>query len=719
MINCENVSVSFRFRNGKVRKLVFVGMMKLFFYIIIAGLLCSCETGIDRESVVSRHRIITTHTDPHSPAQVGNGRFAFCMDITGLQTFVPFNTLSQWSWHSFPQDEKVCVQNYRGVEMTVEGKKIPLELPDNEQPEISAWLSENPHRFNLGRLGFRLLKADGQEAIESDLKDVRQEVDLWTGVVTSQFTLEGVSVKVETICDSELDAIGVEVHSSLLKQGRLQLFIDFPYPDRNYISEYVGDYTCPERHISRISKNNNRSACIERHLDDTYYNVLLQWSDSTRIVPPVSGSHRFRFEPQSDGSYSFLCAYVCDSQSVTLPEVKDVKARSTETWRNYWLSGAAIDLSQSEDERWKELERRIILSQYLMRVNEVGLWPPQESGLVNNGWFGRFHFEMIWWHELHYLLWNRPELAEEAFDVYRKFLPTSRLRAEKQGYRGVRWPKCTGDIDREWPHLIHATLIWQQPHPIYFAEEEYRLSPTKSTLDKWSEIVFSTADYMADYVCYDSISGRYILGAPLCLVSENTPIFETLNPAFELAYWRYGLQTAQLWRKRCGLPYEKHWDEVLAHLSPLPVEEGVYVTYEGIPDMWTHYNFEHPALAGIFGMLPGDGVDKKTFEATFDKILVNWQFDRVWGWDFPMLAMAAARCNRPEDAVDLLLYDSENFRFDAHGLATGGPFPYFPSNGGLLTAVAMMAGGWDGSSGITPGFPKGWNVKAEGFRKMQ
>ena len=37
-----------------------------------------------------------------SPAQVGNGKFAFGMDITGLQTFVPFNTLSDWSWHSSP-----------------------------------------------------------------------------------------------------------------------------------------------------------------------------------------------------------------------------------------------------------------------------------------------------------------------------------------------------------------------------------------------------------------------------------------------------------------------------------------------------------------------------------------------------------------------------------------------------------------------------------------
>ena len=135
--------------------------------------------------------------------------------------------------------------------------------------------------------------------------------------------------------------------------------------------------------------------------------------------------------------------------------------------------------------------------------------------------------------------------------------------------------------------------------------------------------------------------------------------------------------------------------------------------------MWSRYNFEHPALAGIYGMLPGSGVDRSVFERTLDRIFDNWQFNRVWGWDFPLLAMAAARCGRPGQAVEMLLYDSENFQFDVHGLATGGPFPYFPSNGGLLTAVAMMAGGWEGSEGPVPGFPRCWHVKAEGFQKMQ
>ena len=64
-----------------------------------------------------------------------------------------------------------------------------------------------------------------------------------------------------------------------------------------------------------------------------------------------------------------------------------------------------------------------------------------------------------------------------------------------------------------------------------------------------------------------------------------------------------------------------------------------------------------------------------------------------------MLAMAAARTGQPALAIDMLMHPSAGFQFDEHGLATGGPFPYFPSNGALLTAVAMMCGGWDGSEG--------------------
>ena len=130
--------------------------------------------------------------------------------------------------------------------------------------------------------------------------------------------------------------------------------------------------------------------------------------------------------------------------------------------------------------------------------------------------------------------------------------------------------------------------------------------------------------------------------------------------------------------------------------------------------------FEHPALIGTLGMLPGDGVDTGCFKKTFEKVISTWNFNRTWGWDFPMMAMAAARIGKPEIAVDMLLQNSPGFQFDEHGLATGGPFPYFPSNGGLLTAIAMMAAGWDSSVGDAPGFPKNgnWVINYENFNRL-
>ena len=225
---------------------------------------------------------------------------------------------------------------------------------------------------------------------------------------------------------------------------------------------------------------------------------------------------------------------------------------------------------------------------------------------------------------------------------------------------------------------------------------------------------------MTDYAFYDSVRSEYVLGPPLYIVSENTDPKTTCNPAFELGYWRFGLRTAQRWLERLGLPRNDRWNDVLARLAPLPQKDSVYETHEGIADMWTRYTFEHPALTGVLGMLPGDGVDTAVFDRTLDRVLSTWDFDRTWGWDFPMMAMAAARTGRPDTAVDLLLHPSPGFRFDEHGLATGGPFPYFPSNGALLTAVAMMAGGWDGSASTSPGFPKNgkWKVRAEGFNRM-
>ena len=678
---------------------------------------------IDREAVVKRHRVCTTGTLLKSPAQVGNGKFAFGMDITGLQTFVPFNTLSDWSWHSFPLPEGMRAEDYRPVAVETHGKKIAYELRNPDQPELSEWLTKNPHRYNLGRIGFRLLREDGTEAREIDLGNARQEIDLWTGVVYSRFELNRKEVKVRTVCHPDKDMIGVSIESELLNDGNMSIYLDFPYPDGRYFKHYIGRYDTISGHTSTFEKLAPNSVRIARTMDDTHYYTTLDWTGPATFSRESEKAHKFLLQPRHTSTFSFTCCFSPEPVINVTESVASIERKSAASWEKYWRSGAAVDLSGSKDPRWLELERRIVLSQYLMRANESGLFPPQESGLVNNGWFGRFHFEMIWWHGVHYGLWNRMECFDNYLNVYKDFMPKALERAKSEGRSGARWPKCTGNFNREWPGSAHAYLIWHEPHPIYFAEMQYRQKPAPETLEKWKDVVLNTADYMADYLFYDKKTKQYVLGPPVVVVSENTDPLQTINPIFELGYFRYGLRTALEWADRLGLSEKrtKKWKEVLSKMAPLPVADGVYTTYEGIPDMWTKYTYEHPALTGVYGMLPGDGVDQPTFKRTLEKVSKEWQFNRIWGWDFPMLAMAAARTGQPALAIDMLMHPSAGFQFDEHGLATGGPFPYFPSNGALLTAVAMMCGGWDGSEGEAPGFPKdgSWTVRYEGFVPMQ
>ncbi|MBR5625999.1 MAG: hypothetical protein IKW74_00075, partial [Thermoguttaceae bacterium] len=100
---------------------------------------------------------------------------------------------------------------------------------------------------------------------------------------------------------------------------------------------------------------------------------------------------------------------------------------------------------------------------------------------------------------------------------------------------------------------------------------------------------------------------------------------------------------------------------------------------------------------------------------------------RCWGWDFPWMAMAAARTGQQELAIEILLSSSPRNAYDERGVNTGGPCPYLPGNGGLLYAIALMCAGWEQPAPDTlehslsnaPGFPDNgqWNVRWEGLQK--
>ena len=279
-----------------------------------------------------------------------------------------------------------------------------------------------------------------------------------------------------------------------------------------------------------------------------------------------------------------------------------------------------------------------------------------------------------------------------------------------------------GPDGQESPSPIGPVLIWQQPHLIYYAELCYRRKPTAETLDRWKEIVLETGEFLSQYAYLDKSRNQYVLGPPLKTVSENTDAHTNKNPTFELAYWRWGLQTAIQWRQRLNLPIPPRWTDVVAKLSPLPQNNGLYLLQEGLLDTFDRWNVDHPAMLGALGMQPGDGVDPQIMGATLRKVLDKWQWDKAWGWDFPMAAMSAARTGQPELAIQALFINSPKNRFHPNGHNYQRPSltAYLPGNGALLAAISLMACGLEKDpANEASGFPKNgkWSVRAEGFQR--
>jgi hypothetical protein len=244
-------------------------------------------------------------------------------------------------------------------------------------------------------------------------------------------------------------------------------------------------------------------------------------------------------------------------------------------------------------------------------------------------------------------------------------------------------------------------------------------------LKRYKDLVFATADFMASFPYYDSAKRKYILGRGVIPAQERFKAEDTYNPAYELVYWHWALQTAQLWRERMKMPRNPKWDEVINKLSALAVQNGLYLAAESATDSYTNpqYRTDHPSVLGAFGIMPATGqVDSFIMRNTFDWIWKNWTWRDTWGWDFPMTAMTATRLGLPDKAIDALLMNvqTNTYLINGHNYQDERLRLYMPGNGGLLMAIAMMVAGYDGATTEMPGIPKNgkWKVKWEGLRKM-
>ncbi|MDE6633243.1 MAG: hypothetical protein K2K23_09615, partial [Muribaculaceae bacterium] len=434
---------------------------------------CSSNSGkIDRYALVTRNNPHVTAIDTMASLTVGNGGFAFTVDVTGLQTFpevyaagVPLGTMSDWGWHSFPNTE-----DYKFEETLKEydfGRGKP-ELysvqfkEDGRNKEAANYFRINPHRLHLGALGF-------DDITPESLSEIDQTLDMWNGFINSKFSTGGKKVEVKTSVDPQYDMVAAAIND----EGRHALTLRLPYPTGKH-SDDACDWEADSLHSTEIIMSEPGKAVVRHSLDSTSYFITLTWNAKTEAEKISANS--VRITPDSD-KWSVTAQFTEDMSNISDYSADMVIANASEYWQKFWNDGGVVDFSNCTDPRAKELERRVVLSQYLLATNCAGSTPPQETGLTYNSWFGKFHLEMIWWHQAQFALFGHEDLLARTLPWYEKAEANAKSIAGRQGFEGVRWMKMTDPSSIEAPSGVGSFLIWQQPHLIYLAELLYRANP--------------------------------------------------------------------------------------------------------------------------------------------------------------------------------------------------------------------------------------------------
>src|SRR6187455_1739754 len=306
---------------------------------------------INRQAVVQRHNVHINKIDSLSSLTVGNGNFAFTVDATGMQSFpeayangVPLGTQSVWGWHSFPNTENLKIVDAQKV-YELEGRKISYTVQPKE-PERAKQAVEyfrvNPHRLQLGNIGLEIKKKDGSLATADDIKNINQQLDLWTGIITSSFTVEDIPVKVTTVCHQTQDAISFRIESALLKANKIQVRFRIPFPNGQW--KDVGNNWKDDSSFTSPAQFTPNNGIITTSLDTTDYMLNLRWNVPAKLERP--SPNYYVVVPQStSASFEITCLFNQHRKNEAVPLFPQTLSNSRTAYKKFWLSGGAIDFS--------------------------------------------------------------------------------------------------------------------------------------------------------------------------------------------------------------------------------------------------------------------------------------------------------------------------------------------------------------------------------------
>ena len=315
---------------------------------------------------------------------------------------------------------------------------------------------------------------------------------------------------------------------------------------------------------------------------------------------------------------------------------------------------------------------------------------------------------------------------------YLAHLEEAQARAKANGVKGAWWPKMVGPEGRESPSTVNPFIMWQQPHPIYLAETLW-IARGKDRADAGEiqragfpdrrparelAVLRQEGGALHPRAAGDSRAGEF----------RSTDHVQPHLRARVLALRHR--HRAALARAARSAEESQVGRRVVPAVEAAARRTALYLAAESQPDLWERArsaqcakgaasecpNRDHPSFVAALGLLPGWGADRETMRRTLKAVVSDWDLRQTWGWDWPMLAMTATRLDEPEMAVNFLLDRREELpvRRVGHDAARacrrrrraacgrrrrGGPGyrraaeTYFPSNGSLLLAVALMAAG--------------------------
>lgn len=588
---------------------------------------------------VEKFNLKLNKIDIDNPLSIGNGDLVLTLDALSTHTLIedykdiPLTTMSDKLWFS-KKLSKVSYTNIKG--------KLYLTSKVGQE-EAFEESRRYPHKYNL----FSLILVDSDNSFDKNkLSAIEQNLNLYEASLNSTFKYADKETKISAIVSQSSDVLSYSFDSE-----NLNLKIKFLYPSYN-----------------KIGFDSSKKPLIKVLDKKEYKTIKVIYNNENDVLINIKSSTSFKIV---DDSIIFDSSKV--DFKIWLGEYKEFEDLSS-----FWDSDTDNIIHNDI------LDRRFILSKYLLKLNSTGIYPPSESGLTFNNWYSKFHLEMHLIHSLWLIRSNHIDLFLKTMPFYESIVKSSLKRAKLNGYKGIRFPKMTSPDGHDSPSNIGPLLVWQAPHILFMLQEIYFVKNNYDIIKPYQMLMNQILDFMVSFLSFKSDKIEMI--EPLLECSESIPLEKCENPMFEIEYFRECFVRQQKIDKLNKLKSNYSYDELINKLVLPKVSNGIYLRTHGIINDLDIYP-DHPTEVFAYSFFKSDRLDDEIMNNTIDFCMTKLDFTSFWGWDFPFMGLCLLKLDRIHDAIEITFNNSVNnqYRLNGHNTTPRNDLKvYLPGNGAYV-----------------------------------